>query len=187
MLAILTSFILLLAGSGGGGFTQFYNEWFNIPGFELWKFVNLAIFIGLLIHLLRKPLGDAFKAKREQIRSELIKAEQEKQAALSRLTKVEAKLAQLENEKESVLAKAKEEAEIEKKRLAEQTKAELERLRGQSSAEITRLANLTRADLRRLSAEESIRLAEAKLRAQIDGATDARLVKASISEMGGLN
>jgi len=41
--------------------------------------------------------------------------------------------------------------------------------------------------LRRFSAEEIIRLAEEKLRAQIDGDKDARLVKASISEIGGLN
>src|SRR3954464_12588298 len=78
-----------------GGFTQFYNEYFNIPGFELWKFLNLAIFIALMVYLVRKPLGDAFKAKREAIRAELIRAEQEKQAALSKLTSAEAKLAQL--------------------------------------------------------------------------------------------
>lgn len=188
MIAFITSFILLLAGSGGGGgFTQFYNEWFNIPGFELWKFINLGIFVGLLIYLLKKPLGDAFKAKRELIRAELIKAEQEKQAALAKLTSAEAKLAQLEAEKENVLRKAKEEAAFEQNRLAEQTDEDVERLRSQTEAEIVRLANQTRAELRRFSAEESIRLAEAKLLAQIDGGTDARLVKASISEIGGLN
>lgn len=187
MFASLTSSIMLLAGSGGGGFTQFYNEWFNIPGFELWKFVNLAIFVGLLVYLLKKPLGEAFKAKREQIRAELIKAEQEKQAALAKLTTAEAKLAQLETEKEDVLRKAKAEAAFEKDRLAEQTEADVKRLRSQADAEIARIANQSRAELRRFSAEESIRIAEAKLRAKIDGNADARLVKASISEIGGLN
>ena len=37
------------------------------------------------------------------------------------------------------------------------------------------------------SAEESIRLAEAKLRSQINGESDAVLVKANIAEIGGLN
>ena len=66
-------------------------------------------------------------------------------------------------------------------------KLEVERLRQQTEAELTRLANQSRAELRRFSAEESIRLAEEKLRAQIDGGVDARLVKASIQEIGGLN
>lgn len=187
MFATLIYTFALLAGSGGGGFTEFYNNWFNIPGFELWKFINLAIFVALLAYVLKKPLGEAFKAKREQIRAELIKAEEEKQAALSRLTAIEAKLAQLETEKETILKSAKDEAAAEKKRLAEQTKADIERLRQQMESELARLTNQTRAGLRRFSAEETVRLAEQKLRAQIDDAANAKLVRGSISEIGGLN
>lgn len=195
MFLSLTSSLLLLAGSTGGAgaggawesFKHFYNDWFNIPGFELWKFVNLAIFIALMVYVAKKPLSEAFKAKREQIRAELIKAEAEKKDALAKLTTAEAKLAQLETEKEEVLAKAKEEAAVEKKRLADQTKADIDRLAKQSESELSRLSKQTYAQLRRFSAQESIRLAEEKLRAQIDGTADARLVKASISEIGGLN
>lgn len=189
MFAFLNNFVLLLAGSGGGesGFTHFYNEWLNIPGFEAWKFVNLAIFIALMIYVAKKPLTEAFKAKREEIRSELIKAEAEKKAALAKLTTAEAKLAQLESEKAAILTKAKEEAAFEKKRLADQTKLEIERLRQQIESDLERLSKQSHAGLRRFSAEESIRLAEEKLRAQIDGDKDARLVKASIQEIGGLN
>lgn len=187
MFALFHTTFILLAGSGGGGFTKFYNEWFNIPGFEAWKFLNLAIFIALFVYLTKKPLTEAFKAKREQIRAELIKAEAEKQAALAKLTSAEAKLSQLETEKENVLQRAKDEAASEKKRISEHTKAEAERIRQQTEAELARIAKQSRAELRRFSAEESIRLAEEKLRAQIDGAVDARLVKAGIQEIGGLN
>lgn len=189
MFAFLISFALLLAGSAGGesGFTRFYNQWLNIPGFELWKFINLAIFIAILVYVTKKPLGEAFRAKRDQIRAELIRAEAEKQAALAKLTAAEAKLAQLETEKEKILKKAKEEAAFEKKRLAEQTKAEIARLRKQSEDDLMRLAKQTYVGLRRFSAMESIRLAEEKLRAQIDGEKDARLVRASIEQIGGLN
>ncbi|MEO7539170.1 MAG: hypothetical protein ABIV21_04040, partial [Pyrinomonadaceae bacterium] len=168
-------------------FTHFYNQYFNIPGFELWKFINLGLFIAIMVYLVKKPLSEAFKAKRDVIRAELIRAEQEKQAALAQLAVADAKIAKLEADKEDVLAKAKSEAALEKKRLAEQTKADIERLGHQSEAELTRLSLQTRAGLRRFSAEESIRLAEEKLRAQIDADTDSRLVKASISEIGGLN
>ena len=189
MFAFLTSFIPLFAEAhaSGGGFFKFYEEWLNIPGFEAWKFLNLGVFIAVAIYLGKKPLSEAFKIKREEIRAELIRAEAEKQAALVKLTAAEAKLAQLETEKANVLQKAKDEAEVEKKRLAENTKGEIERLRQQTEAELRRLVGQSRAELKRFSAQESIRLAEEKLRAQIDGDRDARLVRASIKEIGGLN
>ena len=187
MFAFITNFLFLFAEGGESSFARFYNEYLNIPGFEAWKFFNLAIFIAGMVYLLKKPLSDAFKAKREEIRSELINAEEEKQAALARLTAIEARLSQLESEKDNILKKARDEAAFEKKRLAESTKIEIERLRQQTEAELARLSNQSRAELRRLSAEKSINLAEEKLRAQIDGPIDARLIKGSINEIGGLN
>ncbi|MEO6050132.1 MAG: hypothetical protein ABIP78_02230 [Pyrinomonadaceae bacterium] len=189
MLAFITSFILFFAEAHAAesGYTRFYNEYFNIPGFEAWKFLNLVIFIALMVYVAKKPLSEAFKAKREQIRFELIKAEEEKQAALNKLIATEAKLVQLETEKADILQNAKDEAAFEKKRLTDQTKIEIARLRQQSQSELARLTGQSRAELRRFSAEESVRLAEEKLRAQIDGEKDARLVKASIQEIGGLN
>lgn len=190
MLAFLYSSLLLFAESSHGGkgaLSRFYEDWLNIPGFEAWKFLNLAVFIAIMAYLLKKPLSEAFKAKRETIRAELIKAEEEKQAALAKLTAAEAKLAQLETEKTNLIQKARDEAASEKKRIAEQTVAEIERLRQQTEADLARLSNQSRAELRRFSAEESIRLAEQKLRSQIDSDKDARLVKASIQEIGGLN
>ena len=170
-----------------GGFMQFYNDYLNIPGFELWKFVNLAIFIGLMVYLLRKPLGEKFKVQRDAIRAELIRAEEAKKAAAARLTSIEARLAQLEQEKLAILERAKAESEDERRRLTEQTRAEIARLREQADADIARLATQKKTELRRFTAEESIRLAEQKLRREIGADTDARLVKASINEIGGLN
>ena len=190
MFAFITSLFLFLAETAHApesGFTRFYNEYLNVPGFEAWKFLNLAIFIAIMVYVLKKPLGEAFKAKREEIRGELIKAEAEKQAALVKLTAAEAKLAQLDTEKETILQKAKDEAAVEKKRLADATKLDVERLRQQTDAELARLSGQTHSELRRLSAEKSISLAEQKLRAQIDGNIDANLIKGSISEIGGLN
>jgi F0F1-type ATP synthase membrane subunit b/b' len=184
MLAFIHTTIFLFQESA---FTRFYEEYLNIPGFEAWKFLNLAIFVGLMIYFLRRPLGAQFKAKRDQIRAELIRTEEERKAALTRLTTIEAKIAQLESEKENILARAREESEEERRRLSEQTNTEIKRLREQVESEIARVANQTRAELRRFSAEESVRRAEQKLRSQIGPADDARLVKASIQEIGGLN
>jgi F0F1-type ATP synthase, subunit b len=193
MFAFFYNVIFLLAEAGGdhaasgGGFTEFYEKYLNYPGFELWKFINLAIFVALLVYIVKKPLTEAFKAKREAIRSELIKAEEAKQAALAQLTSAEAKLAALESEKASLLKKAKEEAEAEKVNIAQQTETEIAKMREQADGEITRLTQQTKAELRRFSAEESVRLAEEKLRGKINADNDAVLVKAGIEAIGGLN
>ena len=188
MLALIYKLNLFLAASGGeSGFTHFYNQYFNIPGFELWKFINLAIFIAGIYYIAKKKkLPEWFKARREAIRSELIRAEEEKRNALARLSDVEARMSRVEAEKEAIIQNAKTEAAEEKKRLAEQTKAEIERLRKQRESDLDRLEKQAYVGLRRFSAEESIRLAEEKLRSRVDTDQDARLVKASIQEIGGL-
>lgn len=181
--------LLLLSAEGspaGGGFTEFYETYFNISGFELWKFINLAIFVGFMIYVLKRPLSEAFKAKREAIRSELIKAEEAKQAALAQLTSAEAKLVSLNTEKADVIKRAQAEAEAEKANIAAATESEVAKMRAQAEGEISRLAQQTRAELRRYSAEESVRLAEEKLRGKISADNDAVLVKSGIQAIGGL-
>lgn len=191
MFAFIFNFLLFFAESHetaqSGGFTGFYNNYLNYPGFEAWKFFNLLIFILIMIYLLKKPLGENFKAKREAIRADLIRAEAEKQAALAELTSVEAKLVGLEGEKTRAIENAKKEADAEKARILEQTATEAARLREQAQNEIARLANQNKTELRRFSAEESVRRAEEKIRAQMNGDIDSRLVKAGIQSIGGLN
>jgi F-type H+-transporting ATPase subunit b len=191
MFALFYTVILLAApaehaGSGGGGFTDFYNTYLNYPGFEAWKFINLAIFVGIMIYILKQPLSQGFKAKREAIRSELIKAEEAKQAALAQLTSAEAKLASLDVERAAILNKAREEAEAERLNILQQTEHEITKMREQAASEINRLLQQAKAELRRFSAEESVRLAEERLRVEINADKDAVLVRSGIQAMGGL-
>lgn len=191
MFAFVYKLLLLSAAAGehaeGGGYMEFYNKYLNYPGFEAWKFLNLAIFVAFIVYVAKKPLSEAFKAKRDAIRADLIKAEEEKKAALSRFTTAEAKLASLDNERQLILNKAKAEADAEAKRIADEAASEVGKLQDQTSGEITRLTQIANLELKRFSAEESIRLAEQKLRSKIDANADSNLVKSGIQAIGGLN
>lgn len=192
MLAFLFDLTLMFAApttgdAGQGGFTEFYNHYLNYPGFEAWRFFNLALFVGVMIYLVRKPLTNAFKTKREKIRAELIRAEEERQAALAQLTQTEARLAQLDQDAQAIRGRAEAEANAEKTRIAEQTDFEVSKMREQATGEIARKNQIARSELRRFSAEESIRLAEEKIRREMNPEKDARLVKANIESIGGLN
>jgi F-type H+-transporting ATPase subunit b len=183
------AFILFLfaeeSHSNGGGFSEFWNHYLNYPGFELWKFINLAIFIGVLVYFARKPLSESFKAKREEIRADLIRAEEEKNAAMAKLTETEAKMTRLDSEKENVLKRAKDEAKAEETRIAGETENDINKIREQANNEILRTANQAKLELKKLSAEETIRLAEANLRAKLGGKNDADLVRVGIESLGG--
>ncbi len=189
MFGFVNIFAMLFAagGHGEGGFAEFWEKYMNYPGFEAWKFVNLAIFVSVLIYLVRRPLSDAFKARREVIRAELIKAEEEKKAALIKLTEAEAKLAGVDAEKTAIMASALDEIKIEKERLAAQAEAEAAKLHNQTAGEIVRIGLVANRQLRRFAVEESIRLAEEELRSRLDSESDARLVKSGIQAIGGMN
>ena len=194
MLGLISGFIFFLTESSGGSstgwwasFRELWDHYVNYPGFELWKFINLAIFVTILVYLAKKPVGDVFKAKREVIRAELIKAEEEKQAALENLTSVEAKLVGVDQEKDAIMKAAREEIDVEKKRLAAQGEFEAKKLAAQADGEVTRLGQVARLQLRRFAVDESLRMAEEKLRSQVDKKTDAKLVNAGIESIGGLN
>lgn len=189
MLAFILIFAAETSASGessSNNFAHFWNTYFNYPGFELWRFLNLGIFVAIMVYLLRKPLTEAFKTKRETIRAELIKAEAERQAALSQLTATEAKLSNLEAESVRIIENARREAEAEKSRINEQTELEIGKLREQAASEIERTGKLEYLKLRRFSAEESIRLAEEKIKRTINAEKDERLIKSGIQSIGGL-
>lgn len=189
MLAFFFNAFLLLAGAstGEGGFSDFWNTYLNYPGFEIWKFVNLGIFVAVIVYLLKKPLSSAFKAKREEIRADLIRAEEEKKAALARLTEIESKLAGIEAEVAAIRNEAREEIEAEKARLIAQAESEAAKIKQQAEGEAIRIAQVARLELRRFAVNESLRLAEDKLRTEVTPETDSKLIKSGIQSIGGLN
>jgi F-type H+-transporting ATPase subunit b len=190
---LFTVFFLLAGGSDSlnfpsSGFQYYYapfEPYLNQPGFELWKFVNLGIYVAVLVYFLRKPLSETFKQKREEIRAELIKAEEARKNALAELADIEAKLAGLEREKSQMIEDAKNEANNEKERISAETANEVGRLHLQAENEISRRAQTAESELRRLAATESVRLAEQKIKSQMTPEKDAALVGAGISSLGG--
>src|ERR1700745_3649780 len=104
-------------------------KWWDYPGFELWKFFNLALFVGLLVYvLLRANIGQAFRTRGETIKAELEKARNERDAALAKLKEVEDRLAGLNDQVSSIQQKSKAEAEAERQRIAQSTQEEISKL-----------------------------------------------------------
>lgn len=162
------------------------SPWYDYPGWEVWKFVNLSLFIGALIFLLRRPIGASLVARRDAIRQELMRAQEERRAALAKLEEVEARLARLDAEVETVRAQARREAEAERESITRSTAEETRRLREQARREIESAGKIARQDLRRYAAEQSVRLAEDLIRRDIGADDDTRLMNEYIGDLGGI-
>lgn len=174
---------VLFALAGGGE-----THWWDYPGFELWKFVNLGIFVLLLVYILTRKakLGEAFKARRDNIRSELARAQQERDAALAKLKEVEERLARLDGEIGGIREQSRREVAEENARIARATETEIARLGEQAQREIERAGKTARHELRRYTAEQSVRLAEELIRREMKPEDDARLITRNIDELGGV-
>lgn len=171
---------LLFAFAEGGEVS-----WWNYPGLELWKLINLLLFIGVLYLILRRPVGDAMRARREGIRRDLMRAHEERNAALAKLEEVEARLSRLDAEVASVREQSQREAAEERERIRLSAEEEAQKLREQAQREIESAGKAARQELRRYAAEQSVRLAEEMIRRDIRPEDDARLVNLNIEELGG--
>jgi F0F1-type ATP synthase membrane subunit b/b' len=171
---------LLLEAEGASGWQQF------VPLSTLAKLFNLLLFVGALYFLLRRPLGEAFRARREGIRLELMRAQEERNAALAKLEEVEGRLSLLDAEVETIRTQAQKEAAEERARIERSTEADIRKLREQAQREIESASKAARAELRAYAAEQSIRMAEEMIRRDIRPEDDARLMNEYVEELGGI-
>ena len=159
--------------------------WWDYPGFELWKFVNLALFAGLMVYVLMKAdIRGAFRTRGESIKAELEKARTERDAALAKLKEVEQRLAAMSDQVSAINQRSKAEVEQERKRIAQSTQEEIAKLTAQAQREIENAAKVAKSELRNFAAEQSIRMAEDLIKRDMRPEDDARLMMHNVEEMG---
>lgn len=159
--------------------------WYDIPGIELWKFLNLGILSAGIYFLVKKIFIPALAARREAIREELAKAKKERDAANAKLAEVEARLAHVDIEVAKMKENARIEAEEEKERIRRAAEEEVKKLREQAQREIETAGKAARQELQKFAAEETVRIAEEMIRANIRPEDDTRLIEKEVAELGG--
>jgi F-type H+-transporting ATPase subunit b len=162
-------------------------RWLNYPGLELWKFIDLGLFIVAVFLLHRRfghPVREALRSRREVIKRELQKAQQELEEARAKLVEGESRLERLDEEIARIRERALAEAEAERERLKAATEDEIARLREQARREIESAGKAARHEVRKFAAQESVRLAEEILVRELKPEDDLRLTSLSIGELG---
>ncbi len=185
--ALALSINVLLFDEAGTTLPAWFPWWLNYPGFEAWKFVNFFIFVIALLYVSRRffSVGEKMRARRENIRRELMRAEEERSAAQAKLQEVEARLGRLDTEVAAVREQSAREIAAERERITRSTEEDVRKLREQTQREIESAGKLARAELRRFTAEQSVRLAEDMIRRDMRPEDDARLIDMHVQELGG--
>lgn len=157
--------------------------WYNYPGLEAWKFLNLAIFTAVGIYILRKPISAALGTRRAAIQQELVQAQEQKAQAVAKVAEADSLLGRLDADVRTVSEHARQEADSERQRVAASTAREIEKLQQQAAREMETADKVARKELRQFLAQRSIAVARETVRGRMKPDDDRALIEESIGEL----
>jgi F-type H+-transporting ATPase subunit b len=132
-----------------------------------WQWTNFVVLAGGLGYLAVKMGGPYFAARSQEIRKGIADAEKLKAEADARVAAVNAKMASLQSEIESIRETVRAEGTRERERLQREGSAELARIGTHIEQEIESMSKSARNALRKYSAELALNLAEQKIRGRM--------------------
>ncbi|HEC97434.1 MAG TPA: ATP synthase F0 subunit B [Nitrospirae bacterium] len=151
----------------------------------LWKIVNFAILIFILVKYLAKPMKEYFRQRTELIEKSLTEAREAKGLAQKALKEVEEKLKFKDQEIERIVDSAKQSGQAEHDNLIEQGKDMSEKIRQQARANIEMELKNAKAALRAEASGLALKLAEKRLRERLTEEDQMRLLEESFKRLEG--
>lgn len=149
------------------------------------KFLNFAIFAGIIVFAVKSKASAAFKERAEELRAALSQAEKDKAEGEAQILALEAKMAGLQGELDGILSKADADAQTEKTRIIEAARQEAEAILGQAQAEIGHLQRQAEKELRALVTELAVEGATQRLQAVMQTGAASEVMDRAIHQVGG--
>lgn len=151
----------------------------------VWKILNFFVYFGLLVYLLRKPLANVFRSRREGVARVLTEAEQQQREAARMRVEMDARVASLEREIADLRERMAREGERERAALISQGAAEAERVSSQLGVEADRRLAAARVALAREAADVAAELAWDLLKREVTPADRERIFAETLARLEG--
>jgi F0F1-type ATP synthase membrane subunit b/b' len=151
----------------------------------VWAWANFVLLAGGLVYIFRKSAVPYFAQRAVGIRKEMVEADEARSDAERRIGAVEARLANLKVDIQSLKDAAMAEAKSEHERVRQETVAEIAKVRRNAEQEIASAGKAARAELKRYSAVLAVGLATEKVRARMSPATQDSLIRGFVRNMTG--
>jgi F-type H+-transporting ATPase subunit b len=149
----------------------------------IWQAVNLAILLGVIFYMARKPVSDYFATRRSEIQNDIESASQLLASAEQTFKEWQGKVVDLEGELDEIKATARRRAEEERDQILATARDSAERIKGDALAAVDQQLRRAQEELRHEAAELAVDLAAGMLRDQVDDRDRDRLMDEFITRV----
>ncbi len=153
---------------------------FRVEGFYL---IDFAIFIALLVYLVRGPARKFIRARYERVTAEMEAASRMKAEADAKLAEIEKLFAALEREVTTIRDQFKADGERERDRIVAETEAQADKMRQSVGKQFEQETAVLKEKLSHELVQAVLTATEAKVRARVDQATHKALAGAYIANL----
>ncbi len=147
------------------------------------RLVNFAILAGVLVYYLRVPIARYLASRSTDIRANLVKAAETREAAAAQLAEIERRMKALPAEIETLKARGAEEIKAEEARIREAAELERRRLLEQARRDIELQLRAAERDLVKRAAELTVGLAADRIKRTITDQDQQRIVDRYLTQM----
>jgi F-type H+-transporting ATPase subunit b len=149
----------------------------------VWKLLNFAILVGVLVYFLKSPLVAHLASRISQIRQDLVAAADLKKTATEKLAEIGQKMAALPGELDALRRQGAEDVKAERERIAKAAETERVRLLDQTRREIDMRLRVAKRELTEHAAQLAVQVAEQRIKRVITPDDQMRLVDRYASQL----
>ena len=142
-----------------------------------YRFVAFVVLVGILTKLLKKPICDFFRSRREEIQQLLAELEAKRLESEQRSAGYKAKLAALEDETRNIVAELVAEGEAERQKIIDAAHKQADYIKQQAQLAIQQEIKAAKESLQEEVGELTVAAAEKVLRKHLKAADQDRLVR----------
>jgi F-type H+-transporting ATPase subunit b len=150
----------------------------------LGRFFNLALVIGILVWVARKPLQSFYASRTQMIRDQLAEAQAARKEAEAKLAEIESRMSRLDDELREIKEQAEKDAQEEYLRLLSAAERDAEKIIERTRQEIEGMTRSAQLELKAHVAELSVQLAEEKIRQKITDEDRSQLLSGFVTKLG---
>ncbi|MFZ5760647.1 MAG: F0F1 ATP synthase subunit B [Thermodesulfobacteriota bacterium] len=152
----------------------------------MWRVMNFAALMVILIKFLKKPLVDALKGRQQTIAAEFEDLETRRAEAERQYKEYEAKLAGIDAELKEMVDKAIAAGQAEKTRIIEEANKAAENIKRQAEMAVQTEITEARRRIKVEIAEQATAMAEEIIKKNLRDADQDKLVEEYLTKVGGL-
>jgi F-type H+-transporting ATPase subunit b len=153
----------------------------------VWRCLNFAVMVGLLVYFVRKPIRNGLQSRRAEIEKTLADAAAARDAAEAKALEYQEKLAKASGEIESIYAAIRREGELERDKILVSAREMAVKIEQEADAKAATAVARARTELRAEAARLAVELAEQLLAKSVTATDQKRLIDEYMQKVGELH